>query len=362
MFKFNSKVLFFIATLTMLCFMPETSWAATGSIFDIISSKMIETVKDVRAIVYIVAGFGLIMFAVLAIFNKISFKHLSYICIGLFLLAVMMPFINYFSGANLQDPELEMSYGMLIDPDNAEIVGSDVESGERKDFPKLEDLSDLDAQIKEKFGNLTAEQLGLPDLGGKEVSEDEPCDGTRVATSSGKIKCCKNGPNSKGTGCKVTLGDIVSAAQSAAGAVQDALKAGHNIKDAATGAYEGLGDAWDAFNNGENIFDALGKLADSLGYTADDVGSHFNNGVSQLQDFTNNFGDAARGFTGGDSDLADKVDNDDSKFNQWADDLKEKTRDDRDNLNEKVVEPGNGIGDFGDDLSYIEDLFNSFFK
>ena len=130
MFKFNSKALFFLALLLMLCFMPETSWAAEGSIFDIISAKMIETVKDVRRIVYIVAGFGLIMFAVLAIFNKISFKHLSYICIGLFLLAVMMPFINYFSGAKLTDPEL--NYGMLIDPDNPDIVGSNVKDGERR--------------------------------------------------------------------------------------------------------------------------------------------------------------------------------------------------------------------------------------
>ena len=38
-------------------------------------------------------AFGLIMFAVMAIFNKISFKHLAYIMIGLSLLSLMFPFI-----------------------------------------------------------------------------------------------------------------------------------------------------------------------------------------------------------------------------------------------------------------------------
>ena len=94
---------FFLLMAAVLA--PSTVWAAEGNIFTITSNKMITTLQDVRKIVYVIAGFGLIMFAVLAIFNKISFKHLAYIMIGLSLLAVMMPFINYFSGANLQDDE-----------------------------------------------------------------------------------------------------------------------------------------------------------------------------------------------------------------------------------------------------------------
>ena len=365
MFKLNSKAIFFIATLTVLCFMPETSWAAGGSIFDIISSKMIETVKDVRRIVYIVAGFGLIMFAVLAIFNKISFKHLSYICIGLFLLSVMMPFINYFSGANLTDPEL--NYGMLIDPDNPDIVGSEA-GGENVEKRALEgvlggDMADIEDKLKQQGLQGLADQLGVPELaGGADINESEPSDGTKIKKANGKFKCCKNGVNKSGTGCKVSLGDIVKAGKAAVGAAQDALKAAGNAKDFVEGAVGGVKDAFDAAASGKDFFDSVGKLAGSLGRTADDLGSSFNNALSASQDFTENLGDASRRVNGGNSSFADAVDNDDSKFNQWADKAKDTSAGVRDDVNSNIVEPGQDIGTMGDHLDGIKDSFNNFFN
>ena len=98
------KALFLMAFLSLLL-IPTGAFAASGDIFDIIQAKMLSTAKDVRKIVYVIAGFGLIMFSVLAIFNKISFKHLGYIMISLSLLAMMTPFINYFSGAGLDESD-----------------------------------------------------------------------------------------------------------------------------------------------------------------------------------------------------------------------------------------------------------------
>ena len=46
---------------------PSSAWAAGGNIFSIISAKMVSTIQDVRKIVYVIAGFGLIMFAVLGL-------------------------------------------------------------------------------------------------------------------------------------------------------------------------------------------------------------------------------------------------------------------------------------------------------
>ncbi len=379
MFKFNSKVLFFIATLTMLCFMPETSWAANGSIFDIISSKMIETVKDVRKIVYIIAGFGLIMFAVLAIFNKISFKHLSYICIGLFLLSVMMPFINYFSGANLADPEL--NYGMLIDPDNPNVVGSEIgdESGNKNNQNFANPGQGGSGTGNGGIPNLNPndEIAGIPGLGGmspealeqleKELgvgsytNESTPCDGEKIVTTGGKMKCCKNGSNNSGTGCKVTVGDFVGGLKAGVTAVQDALRAGGNAKNTIEDLVGGAGDLYDALTGDGDILDRLGKLAGSLGKTADNVGSSFNNAVDSAQNVTEDLGNASRRFNGGETDFSQKVDDKDSQFNQWADKTKDTEHKFRDDLNNNVVKPGQDLGRIGDDLDGIQHSFENFF-
>ena len=108
--------------LLLMVVLPSVSFAA-ADVFDTIQAKMISTVKDVRKIVYIIAGFGLVMFSVLAIFNKISFKHLSYIMISLTILALMMPFIEYFSGQTMVDNEL--NYDNYLRNDDASITGSD---------------------------------------------------------------------------------------------------------------------------------------------------------------------------------------------------------------------------------------------
>lgn len=74
---------------------PKRCAEATG-VFEIIACKAMTTLADLRKIVYIFAGFGLIAFAWGAIFNKISWKHFSQIAIALFLLSMMGTFIGYF--------------------------------------------------------------------------------------------------------------------------------------------------------------------------------------------------------------------------------------------------------------------------
>ncbi|HCU59295.1 MAG TPA: hypothetical protein DIC64_04870, partial [Alphaproteobacteria bacterium] len=75
---------------------------SASDIFVILQKKIYGTLVDLRQIVYVIAGFGLVMFAVAAIFNKISYKHLGYIMIGLSLLSLMFPFLEYFSGYNVE--------------------------------------------------------------------------------------------------------------------------------------------------------------------------------------------------------------------------------------------------------------------
>ena len=152
--KHQFKYLFLIILLGVLL-LPASAMAAEN-IFRVISQKMMTTVIDVRRIVYVIAGFGLIMFTTLAIFNKISFKHLAYIMIGLSLLAVMMPFINYFAGVNLEDSQF--SYGNFINGGTS-IKGSDIPEKDdggkdcagNKDCPDGDPDQDPNAEIEKEF-------------------------------------------------------------------------------------------------------------------------------------------------------------------------------------------------------------------
>lgn len=85
------------------------AYAADGGqssdIFTTLQKKLYETLKDLRKIVYVISGFGLVVFSVAAIFNKISYKHLGYIMIGLSLLSLMFPFLEYFSGYSVEEVE-----------------------------------------------------------------------------------------------------------------------------------------------------------------------------------------------------------------------------------------------------------------
>ena len=65
-------------------------------IFNYLACKITTVVADVRAIVYVLAGFGMIAFAYGAILGKVNFKQLANIGIGLFILSMTTSFIEYF--------------------------------------------------------------------------------------------------------------------------------------------------------------------------------------------------------------------------------------------------------------------------
>lgn len=66
---------------------------------------------SLKPIIYVFAGFGLIGFAFMAIFNKISWKWFSNIAIGLFLVANMGRFIEYFVFPEGGLSNNQLSYG-----------------------------------------------------------------------------------------------------------------------------------------------------------------------------------------------------------------------------------------------------------
>lgn len=121
----SSSTLFLWAMLFFVLFAPDTARAdlmgcINGklasdeglSIFAKLACKAVTTLSDLRKIIYVLSGFGLIAFAFAAIFNKISFRHLANIGLSLFILSMLTPFIEYFT----QKPGVELKYGKYLNP------------------------------------------------------------------------------------------------------------------------------------------------------------------------------------------------------------------------------------------------------
>lgn len=88
--------------------------------FGLIACRAARTLGDLKVLVYIISGFGLIAFTFGAIFGKISWKHLSQLAFSLFLVAMMSPFIEYFTGTDFT----KLGYGNFLPVDSNEIMVS----------------------------------------------------------------------------------------------------------------------------------------------------------------------------------------------------------------------------------------------
>lgn len=93
-------LLFFITfTVTLGLFTADFAMAAGGSgdIFTDLAGKASNLGSGLQQVGFIIAGFGLIVFSFMAIFNKISWKHLAYIMLSCFVLTAMVAIIGEIS-------------------------------------------------------------------------------------------------------------------------------------------------------------------------------------------------------------------------------------------------------------------------
>lgn len=88
---------FYLICLLSVLFTFVCGDAYAGDVFDAIKGKAWAVVSGVRRIAMLIAAFGLIGFAFGAIFGKISWKWFANIAIGLFLVANVGLFIDYFA-------------------------------------------------------------------------------------------------------------------------------------------------------------------------------------------------------------------------------------------------------------------------
>lgn len=350
--KHQFKYLFLTLLLGVLL-LPASAMAA-DNIFQEISRKMMTTVIDVRRIVYVIAGFGLIMFTTLAIFNKISFKHLAYIMIGLSLLAVMMPFINYFAGVNLEDTEF--SYGNYLNGGSA-IQGSTIPETDNggkdcgKDCPNGTPDQDPNAQIEEELnktpggngnnngsgsggngtggnggGNGVGTQSGglnLPVIpgvsGGAEgangggiipptttggnTSKVTEWDSNGCRYNNGARQCCsgkiQNGVCQKNPA--QVMADILRIANAGIAGANQALNAVEYAKLLKKATENGAVRIGDIISGDGKALDKLGALAASVGMSADQIYTSSGHLNGNFQNFLANLGYVIDGVTGTDA-------------------------------------------------------------
>ncbi len=326
----KSYVLMGLLVFVVSVFLPADAMAA-GDIFTIIAKKMGQAVLDIRQIVYVIAGFGLIMFAFLAIFNKISFKHLGYLSIGLFLLSVMIPFINYFAGLNMT--ERDFAFGDHTRGQDNKIIGSDVGSMADctpESCPKAEGIGisggigsagDIGGGVlggmKDPFGGVGGPVMD-PNISGVAVG-DQGWDASGCRNGAdGKKECCegkmKDGKCKKTT--KQALKDLVSAGKSVISAGKNAMDVYEQGKGAVTAGIDGVSKIGDAIKNGDGFFDTMGDVAAIAGQTGNKVGSnlslsmgHIGLGMDDVSDLAQNVSTNYENNPTGKNKVSDGLDN-----------------------------------------------------
>lgn len=95
--KFLKYLSFF--AIVALIFVATGADAAVGgngtNVFDTVLQRMITTFKNVRSVIFVVGGFGLVGLAFAAIFGKVKWSWLAALAVGLAIVAVAGAVVDY---------------------------------------------------------------------------------------------------------------------------------------------------------------------------------------------------------------------------------------------------------------------------
>lgn len=69
--------------------------ASGANVFETVTDRMVQTFKNVRAVIFIVGGFGLVGLGFAAIFGKVNWKWLAALAAGLAIVAVAGAVVDY---------------------------------------------------------------------------------------------------------------------------------------------------------------------------------------------------------------------------------------------------------------------------
>lgn len=205
----------------------------SGDVFQQIQCKVLQFLSNLRTLAYVLAGFGLIMFAYAAIFNKVNWKHLSSIGMGLFLLAMMGPFIEYFSGNSMVTTAL--GYGNFMGDQFTYVQGSGAQTAvDENQIPDTSAENNNTAQIIS--GALTGGASG---------------NGAEEEKNSNKIK--------------FSIGDIINFGKSAIRTVKDVANVAQNTDWSLSNIGGIISNVENTISHNESGFDSISNLAQVAG-------------------------------------------------------------------------------------------------
>lgn len=290
--KFGNKIsLIAFLSLAVIILSVADAEAASG-IFEKMRSKVATTLRDLRMLIYVVGGIGLITFTFAAIFGKISFKHLANICISLFLVSMIAPFVTFFTGDNTALKEL--SYGNYLSTSNG-TAADDTVKGSCTAGACPQSTGDGTGTS----GNGTADGGTIPEvtvIGKKSSIGSIISDPTKIDPSSIKI----NVPTSATTvdtrtgwqKFKDGISKVASEGKKAYNTASSAYSAAKNIKtsvDNGVNAAKNVKNAVKNIGKGKNFGEKLANLMDAGGAVMD-AGGVVSNSV---QNVTGNIQSAA---------------------------------------------------------------------
>ena len=213
----------------------EKELSTMDGLFSYLACRITVLVADIRIIVYILAGFGMIAFAYGAIIGKINFKQLANIGIGLFILSMTTSVIEYIAFDGKQDLKFR---DYLPDGNHAQF---DVTRQNCDNNPSL----CPDAQLAGLKADAESSKWSLSDL-------------------KNTIRSVKDGLKTASDAYS-TVKSTVKTVSTAAENIGNAIAHGDNIIDSLTTITSNMGNAMNTINNSTNI------VADSASRIAGDV-------------------------------------------------------------------------------------------
>ena len=95
MLKF-CKILVLVAVVTLVS--TPDAFAANNDVFATVVSKGVELFGNIRKIVFVLGGFGLVGLSVAAIFGKAMWKWFGFLAVGLMTVSLAGSIVTYFVG------------------------------------------------------------------------------------------------------------------------------------------------------------------------------------------------------------------------------------------------------------------------
>ena len=207
-------------------------------VLDTITRRAAKIISGIKPLVYTFAGFGLIAFAWMAIFNKISWKWFANIAMGLFLVANMGRLIEYFvTNDDKYAIGSEWQSGKTSGFDDSNRLASafqdtyiihanesdeDLEKAKGEDTDTSDPLNGVgDKPTTKELQDLTKEMLDEQNKKDKEAQDSA----VEKLAEEEKRKFCQGGSGSKWSNIKNCLKDVKKTAQKAKSAYKAAKSA-----------------------------------------------------------------------------------------------------------------------------------------